>query len=230
MSTTQEEQRGIAKVHQVCAEMEAIWRPTPNVDVGIDGQIEFLEPGRNISSGKIFAVQVKSGASYFKTEKNYQVNFSVKPRHRRYWSLVNLPMLLILHHHDRDLTLFSFVKQQLARGGPISLHLRDRFESAARKQILAGYKDEEREIRRLIQPDRILHNFGDTVIRNNPRLGINGLHFLLSCIDPACKYFELRYRRLITGLMIIDKRFSLDDPATREFIQRCVVKCWGYEL
>ncbi len=37
MNNIQKENIGIAEVHKVCAKMNAIWRPTTNNDLGIDG-------------------------------------------------------------------------------------------------------------------------------------------------------------------------------------------------
>jgi hypothetical protein len=231
MSRTKQEQLGYAKVHWVCASMNAIWRPTVNVDLGVDGQIEFLEPDKVVSSGKIIAVQVKSGPSYFKRESSDCFLFNTSTRHRRYWGLINLPVLLVLHDDARALTIFTFVKQQLAHGArTLRLDKEDRFEPEARDEILAGYEEEMREIRRLIQPDYILDSFRRAKIRGRDNRRINGLHFLLSCVDPSGKYFELRYARLRAGFSVIDREAQVSGYEFNEFIQRCVVKCWGFEL
>ncbi len=57
-----QEDRGLIQAHAACVAMHAIWRPTPCHDLGVDGQIEFLEEGDSvISTGKIVAAQIKSG-------------------------------------------------------------------------------------------------------------------------------------------------------------------------
>ena len=61
MSTIQQEHRGYARVHSICAEIHAIWRPLSYNDLGVDGYIEFLEPNTVISTALLAAVQVKSG-------------------------------------------------------------------------------------------------------------------------------------------------------------------------
>jgi hypothetical protein len=118
-SNIMQEHRGIAKVHSICAEMNAIWRATCASDLGIDGQIEFLEPGKAVSTGCLVAVQVKSGPSYFTTTRGNEVTFQPTQKHRRYWTRLALPVVLVLHDPDRNLTIYARVKPQLVNDGPI---------------------------------------------------------------------------------------------------------------
>ena len=91
------EHRGLAKVHMICAELDSIWRPTIHNDLGVDGQIELLEETSVISTGKIIAVQVKSGSSYFQYENEQSVKFYPKKKHRKYWQRLIIPVILVLH-------------------------------------------------------------------------------------------------------------------------------------
>ena len=52
---------GIVKLDRVVTDMRYIWRPTPNSDVGIDGEIELVED--RAATAKIIKAQVKSGPS-----------------------------------------------------------------------------------------------------------------------------------------------------------------------
>lgn len=49
--------------------MNLVWRETPSTDVGVDGQIEFVNE-RGEATGQIVAVQVKSGPSYLREGAN----------------------------------------------------------------------------------------------------------------------------------------------------------------
>ena len=60
----QQERNGILAFSMEVNKLGLIWRETPMVDVGIDGQIELVDDDGN-ATGRILAVQIKSGASYF---------------------------------------------------------------------------------------------------------------------------------------------------------------------
>ena len=59
---------GIVKLDRVVTDIGYIWRPTPNSDVGIDGEIELVEDCA--ATAKIIKVRVKSGPSYFEKRIN----------------------------------------------------------------------------------------------------------------------------------------------------------------
>jgi hypothetical protein len=230
-SNFQEEQRGYIKVHNICADMRAVWRPIINTDVGIDGQIEFLEIGEElVSTGKIIAVQVKSGDSYFRDEGADYFRYYAKPRHQRYWSRVNLPMLLILNHPERNLTLYARVKHQLLDGSAIYVPKINLLTKSSRKQLINIHDEDVTLIERLFNPEEIVTSFKKAQLRSQQRMEVNGLHFLLSCTTRTGRYFELRYARLKAALMHVVSPKSLQGEAFNEFVQRCVMKCWGYEL
>jgi hypothetical protein len=60
----QRERAGILAVATRLNRLGLIWRETPMADVGIDGQIEFVDDGGQ-ATGRLVAAQVKSGDSYF---------------------------------------------------------------------------------------------------------------------------------------------------------------------
>ena len=62
-----QERRGINAVAVAAARMGQIWSETATADVGIDGQLEFVDEN-GFATGKTVAVQVKSGPSFFKNE------------------------------------------------------------------------------------------------------------------------------------------------------------------
>lgn len=216
-----EEDRGLVQIHSMCANMDAIWRPTSNHDIGIDGQIEFLEPGTATSTGHILAVQSKSGSSYFSHEDDECFRFYPKEKHRRYWSKLKLPVILILHNSERNLTLYANVKPQLKEEGPIVVRKTDVFADSARDALLkiaeAGWE--------FFSPSEILDRFKKIRRERGPDQEINGIEFLLACTNQQGSYFELRMCR-ISALFDLLSRSRLFSTLKEdyEFIHRNVLE------
>ena len=70
-----QERIGVYKVGLKITELGLIFRETPNSDVGIDGQIEYVN-SRGEATGKIIAVQIKSGDSYLNESKSDKNNWN----------------------------------------------------------------------------------------------------------------------------------------------------------
>src|SRR4051812_9521326 len=79
----QQERTGILAVARELNRLELIWRETPMSDVGIDGQIEFVDDAGN-ATGRLVAVQIKCGTSYFHDHGD-EWHFYPDPKHRFYW-------------------------------------------------------------------------------------------------------------------------------------------------
>lgn len=75
-----------------------IFRPTPNNDWGIDGEIEFKND-KGEASGRRVYLQLKSGDSYLRKRKSDGKEiFTIKPRHADYWSAQAYPVLLVIRN------------------------------------------------------------------------------------------------------------------------------------
>ena len=97
----------------VTAELKWIWREQPVADFGVDGQIEAVDHDGK-PTGHLFAVQVKSGASYFLgTEET--IPFYVDEDHVKYWDQHALPVILVLHNPDDGRTLWEWADLKTAR-------------------------------------------------------------------------------------------------------------------
>jgi small GTP-binding protein len=85
----------------VSGEAGQIFRPTPNSDWGIDGEIEFKD-GRGRASGRRVYLQLKSGDSYLRTRKSDGVEvFAIKEqRHAEYWQKQAYPVMLVIRTSD----------------------------------------------------------------------------------------------------------------------------------
>lgn len=87
-------QQGVNIVEQLVLGEGAIFRPQDLHDHGIDGHIEIKVDGR--ASGRLVGVQVKAGRSYFKKRARGGWSHPVKKRHRDYWALHSLPVVVVL--------------------------------------------------------------------------------------------------------------------------------------
>ncbi|WP_159054068.1 DUF4365 domain-containing protein [Streptomyces sp. AS58] len=106
------ERRGVRKVDEIVGEAGCLWRETPMHDVGIDGQIEYVDTeGR--ATGRIVAVQIKAGPSYFSSRADGLVRFKPHVKHRNYWASFPLPVVVVLYHPDEHLAIWVDARHQL---------------------------------------------------------------------------------------------------------------------
>jgi len=207
--------------------MKAIWRPTVSHDIGVDGQIEFLELTSEIlSTGRVLAVQVKSGPSWFDgKETATTVTFYPKPKHRRYWRVLNLPVIIVLHDPTRDLTIYANVKPQLAGNGPIVLKKTDRFGPGARDALLA-IADEKWLA---VEPRTFLDGLKSLVLSFGNKK-ITGVEFFLACVHPEREYFELRMCRFVELLSMTTTDGVSVGANEFDFVFRCTQRILAYHL
>lgn len=85
----------------VAGEAGQIFRPVPNSDWGIDGEIEFKDERGNASGRRVY-LQLKSGDSYlYRRERDGKEVFTVKnPRHSEYWVQHEYPVMLVIRTSD----------------------------------------------------------------------------------------------------------------------------------
>jgi hypothetical protein len=103
-----QERSGVIQVALALNELNLIFRETPNADVGIDGQVEHVTANGE-ASGKILAVQIKSGISYF-NDKGDAWGYYVSDKHKEYWQSYPIPVFLFLHHPKDNLIYFTDVR------------------------------------------------------------------------------------------------------------------------
>ena len=65
-------------------------------DYGIDAQIEVTN--QEYPTGKMIAVQIKSGASYFLSTTEDGIIFRFDEKHKKYWLGHILPVIVLLYH------------------------------------------------------------------------------------------------------------------------------------
>jgi len=222
-----QEDKGLAKIHTTCAEMHAIWRPTPCHDLGVDGQVEFLEPGTCTSTGLLLGIQSKSGASYFKREAEKSVLFTPEPKHIRYWKRFKLPVILVLHDPTRELTLYGNVKPQLVSSNTIEINKKDNFCAAARETLIwiAGHEESQ------LPPAVALDKFKNITLQISPGKVITGIEFLLASTNRHAGYFELRMCRIMALLEIVAEGLGFGVASEHyDYIQRNVYQCHALSI
>lgn len=107
-----QERLGIAAVQLFAAQRNVIWRETGTGDVGIDGNMEFVNT-EGFATGRMVAVQVKSGTSYFSHPTPRGWKFYPERKHRNYWESFPLPVLLVLHDPDTNRSYWTDARQAL---------------------------------------------------------------------------------------------------------------------
>ena len=83
-----------------------IFRPQEQ-DFGIDGQIEVVEGG--IPTGKLIAVQIKSGPSYFSEPDATGFLFRGELKHLDYWLQYDSPVIVVLYDPSSDTAYWQSV-------------------------------------------------------------------------------------------------------------------------
>ena len=88
----------------IAGEAGQIFRPTPNSDWGIDGEIEFKND-KGEASGKRVYLQLKSGDSYlYNRQRDETEIFTItKPRHAEYWQAHEYPVMLVIRTSDGEI-------------------------------------------------------------------------------------------------------------------------------
>lgn len=109
--TNSQERLGVNAVAEAIAKIGQIWRETPMADVGIDGQIEYVSPV-GFATGRMIAVQIKSGPSFFQESQGDWV-FYPEEKHRFYWERFPLPVLIIIHNPETNLSYWQDARQVL---------------------------------------------------------------------------------------------------------------------
>jgi Domain of unknown function (DUF4365) len=109
------ERLGVNAVAQFAAANGLIWRENSIKDVGIDGQLEYVN-GSGLATGRIVALQIKSGPSFFTHDDGESWLFYPEEKHRIYWERFPVPVILVLHKPDTEQTFWLDVRQAYRSG------------------------------------------------------------------------------------------------------------------
>lgn len=87
--------RGVNACAAVVEQMGHIWREKPTSDVGVDGEIEIVDPSTRVASGRLLLVQVKT-RSRLASGEGSTFNFTCGQDDLAYWLSGTAPVLLVL--------------------------------------------------------------------------------------------------------------------------------------
>jgi hypothetical protein len=98
---------GVAGTQLLFERLGWIFREQPIEDYGIDAHVEVVE--NNIATGKLIALQIKSGKSWFKEKANDGFVFRGKAEHLEYWQQHSLPVIIVLYKDDEQVAYWQVV-------------------------------------------------------------------------------------------------------------------------
>lgn len=107
--TSTTERLGVLAVANLFTQMGFIFRETSNSDTGIDGYIEEVNDSHE-ATGRLLALQIKSGKSYLKDKGNH-FEFYADKSHVKYWKLYPIPVVLCVHNPETQCTYFQSIKR-----------------------------------------------------------------------------------------------------------------------
>ncbi len=107
----------VGHAYSTVAEAGHIFRPVPNSDWGLDGEIEFKND-KGKASGQRLYLQLKSGNSYVHRRKaDDKEIFRIKnPRHAEYWQAHKYPVMLVIRTSDGQIRWMNVTDYLKKRG------------------------------------------------------------------------------------------------------------------
>lgn len=91
-------------------ELKWIFREQQKADMGIDAHVEICDNGQ--PSGRLIALQIKSGKSWFKEKIDEGIVFRGSLEHLNYWSAHSLPVIIILYNPLSEEVFWQAVLQK----------------------------------------------------------------------------------------------------------------------
>jgi hypothetical protein len=112
-------------------------RDQPTSDFGIDAHVEVIKDG--LATGKLIAVQVKCGSSWFRSPVAGGWRFNADAKHLNYWREHSLPVLVVLCRPDDNACFWASVSpsstSRLPPGPTIIVPSGNRFDEASRTAL-----------------------------------------------------------------------------------------------
>ncbi len=96
MPLPQTERLGVSALDHFFSEQGWLFREQSTHDYGIDAHVEIVEEER--PTGKLIALQIKSGASFFTEETDDSYVFRTNNKHVAYWVGHSMPVVLVLYN------------------------------------------------------------------------------------------------------------------------------------
>lgn len=132
--------QGTGLIEVLVSAMGFVWRPTPQHDAGIDGEIEIRDTSDGRMTGMLIKVQSKA-VSAFQNESDEGFDYWPEPRDVRYWLEHSLPVILIVSRPATQEAYWISVSEQRA-SYPQSkrfhfIKRRDRLDGSSQARLVA---------------------------------------------------------------------------------------------
>lgn len=101
------ESQGVALARGAFSAVGFLFREQTVQDYGIDAHVEVVESGD--ATGRLLALQIKSGSSYFEEEEDGNPVYRVDDDHIQYWLKHSLPVIVVLCDPVQDRVLWQVV-------------------------------------------------------------------------------------------------------------------------
>lgn len=112
MPAPKTERLGVSTLDHFFSEQGWLFREQTTHDYGIDAHIEIVEEQR--PTGKLIALQIKSGTSFFKEEAADSYVFRTDDQHVAYWVDHSMPVVLVLYNPDTKTAHWQQVNRESA--------------------------------------------------------------------------------------------------------------------
>ena len=126
------------------------FRPQPISDFGIDAEVEIADDDER-PTGQLIAMQIKSGASYFRRSGNDYIYYGTH-QHLEYWLRHCLPVFIVLHNPDTELTLWQRIERHLVTvtdaGWSIIIPAGNTLDDKSKPFLKAGISNDPGSIKR----------------------------------------------------------------------------------
>jgi len=114
MPAPQTERLGVAALEYFFSQNGWLFREQSTHDYGIDAHVEIVEEER--PTGKLIALQIKSGKSFFKEETDESYVFRADDKHIAYWVTHSMPVILVMYNPESKTAHWQQVTREQVEG------------------------------------------------------------------------------------------------------------------
>lgn len=142
VSKANTERVGVYSIGAAFSKMGHIFREQTVSDYGIDAHVEIVKDGK--ATGRLIAVQIKSGNSWFSDKSEIGVIFRGDMAHLEYWLNHSLPVIVVLYDPDSETAYWQVINNdtvsETGKGWKIEIPFGQTVEEASKKTFeeLAG--------------------------------------------------------------------------------------------
>jgi hypothetical protein len=106
----QTERLGVSALEYFFSESNWLFREQVTHDYGIDAHVEIVADAR--PTGKLIALQIKAGVSFFSEESADAYTFRTDDKHIAYWIGHSMPVVLVLYNPDTKEAFWQHVSRE----------------------------------------------------------------------------------------------------------------------